>query len=118
MLRIVIKTQESDYVSYKIPENPNLWFEFITKENRILISLVEDIERDSLFDLFVYEPYKEFKYSDWSNVSILKEEFKREIIKNTQKLVHFIEVLNPQILKSKSIEELVLLLNKASSNFL
>jgi hypothetical protein len=115
LLTIVLKTQESNYVAYKIPEHPSIWLEFIVKEDELLVSVVDDIKRDSIFDLFINQPYKEFKYADWSNISISKEVFKKEIVSQVEKLVHFIEVLNPQILKSNSIDELMLLMKKVSA---
>ncbi|CAM5795901.1 hypothetical protein [Brevibacillus borstelensis] len=115
LLAIAIKAQESNYVAYKIPEHPSIWLEFKVKEDEFLVSIVDDIQRDSILDLFINQPYKEFQYIDWSNVSISKEVFKKEIVNQGEKLIHFIEVLNPQILKSNSINELLVLMNKVAS---
>jgi hypothetical protein len=115
LLTLVIKIENSDYVAYHIPETLNFWIEFISEGDTLIVSLVEDIVREALLDSFINQPYPEFKYVDWNNVRISKAQFKNEIISNTQKLIHFIEILNPQLLKSNSVQELVILFKEASN---
>lgn len=73
---------------------------------------MEDIDRETILDLFIYEPLKDFKYSSWNNVRIQSPCLSEEIKRNSRKFLDFIEVLNPQLLKSKHIRKLELLLQE------
>ncbi|ETT65623.1 hypothetical protein [Paenibacillus sp. FSL H8-457] len=75
------------------------------------MSLVEDVDRESIIDLFIDKPYKEFKYSQWNGSIIRTVSFVEEVIINANKLLNFISVLNPQLLNSENIQ---LLKNKVS----
>lgn len=71
LLTIAKKIKEHNYVAYRIPDSANLWLEFILHEKELSLSLVEDVDRESIIDLFIDKPYKEFKYSQW-NGSIIR----------------------------------------------
>ncbi|KGR88890.1 hypothetical protein ACTHQ8_14910 [Lysinibacillus odysseyi] len=98
------KIKEYNYVAYRIPDSANWWFEFIGQENQVCVSLVEDIERDLILDLFIYEPHKEFRYSSWKESLTDIDIFVKETLINAQKLLSFVSVLNPQLLKSENIK--------------
>lgn len=103
LLSIAIKLKEHNYVAYRIPDSANLWLEFILQGKELSVSLVEDVDRESIIDLFIYKPYKEFRYSQWTGSMISIGSFIEEIIINAVKLLDFISVLNPQLLKSENV---------------
>ncbi|MDQ0497192.1 hypothetical protein [Paenibacillus brasilensis] len=104
LLTIAKKIKAHNYVAYRIPDSANLWLEFILQDKELCVSLVEDVDRELLMDLFVYKPYNEFRYSHWKGSMVSAASFNEEIIINAQKLLNFISVLNPQLLKSKNIQ--------------
>ncbi|WP_236575800.1 hypothetical protein [Paenibacillus sp. USDA918EY] len=106
LLTIANKIKEHDYVAYRIPDSANLWLEFIVEGNELIVSLVEDVDRETIKDFFIHKPYKEFRYSYWKGSRVSQNSFVEEIIINTRKLLNFISVLNPQILKSRNIQVL------------
>jgi len=112
LLTIAKKIKEHNYVAYRIPDSANLWLEFIMQEKELSVSLVEDVDRESIIDLFIDKPYKEFKYSQWNGSKISTVSFVEEVIINANKLLNFISVLNPQLLSSENIQ---LLKNKVKS---
>jgi hypothetical protein len=69
----------------------------------LLVSLVEDTDREVILDLFITEPLEEFRYSTWSGVSINLESFVKEIIRNTHLFLDFISELNATLLKSENV---------------
>lgn len=111
LLTIAKKIKEHNYVAYRIPDSANLWLEFILHEKELSVSLVEDVDRESITDLFIDKPYKEFKYLQWNGSIISTVSFVEEVIINANKLLNFISVLNPQLLNSENIQ---LLKNKVS----
>ncbi|MEK4976667.1 hypothetical protein [Bacillus sp. FSL K6-6540] len=104
LLTIAKKIKEHNYVAYRIPDSANLWLEFILHEKELSVSLVEDVDRESIIDLFIDKPYKEFKYSQWNGSIIRTVSFVEEVIINANKLLNFISVLNPQLLNSENIQ--------------
>lgn len=110
LLTIAEKIKEHNYVAYRIPDSANLWLEFILEGKELCVSLVEDVDRELILDLFIYEPYEEFRYSHWKGSRISAVSFVEEILTNARKLINFISVLNPQLLKSENIQ---ILQNKA-----
>lgn len=98
------KIKEHNYVAYRIPDSANLWLEFILQGKELSVSLVEDVDRKSIIDLFIYKPYKEFTYSQWKGSIISTVSFVEEVIISSSKLLNFIAVLNPQLLNSENIQ--------------
>lgn len=93
----------NSYVAYRIPDSANLWLEFKAHGEELLVSLVEDTDREVVLDLFITEPLEEFKYSTWSGVSINLESFVEEILRNTRLFLDFISELNAKLLKSENV---------------
>lgn len=104
LLTIAKKIKEHNYVAYRIPDSANLWLEFILQGKELSVSLVEDVDRKSIIDLFIYKPYKEFTYSQWKGSIISTVSFVEEVIISSSKLLNFIAVLNPQLLNSENIQ--------------
>ncbi|WP_028543621.1 hypothetical protein [Paenibacillus taiwanensis] len=113
LLNIAEKIKTHHYIAYRIPDSSNLWLEFISQEIELSVSLVEDMDRDSILDLYIYQPHKEFKYSHWKESKIRKTSFIDEVILNSQKLLNFISVLNPQLLECGTIQ----MINAKMNNF-
>ncbi len=91
------------YVAYRIPDSANLWLEFKAHGEELLVSLVEDTDREVILDLFITEPLEEFKYSTWSGVSIDLKSVVKEIIRNTHLFLDFISEVNTKLLKSENV---------------
>ncbi|MGG4095916.1 hypothetical protein [Paenibacillus lautus] len=53
LLTIAKKIKEHNYVAYRIPDSANLWLEFILQGKELSVSLVEDVDRQSIIDLFI-----------------------------------------------------------------
>ncbi|MED1919774.1 hypothetical protein P4V64_31340 [Bacillus thuringiensis] len=115
LLTITLKLQKTDYLAYKIPESSCEWLEFKATNDELRVSLVESHEGGSIPELFITEPSKEFKSSTWGEVQVSKQQINQEILSKARKLMCFIEVLNPQIVNSKSIKELTSLIDKLSA---
>ncbi|GEC90798.1 hypothetical protein [Brevibacillus brevis] len=116
LLTIALKLQKKDYLAYKIPESSCDWLEFKATNDELRVSLVESFEGGSILELFIAEPSKEFNNSAWSEVLVSKQQVIHEVLSKARKLKCFIEVLNPQILNSKTIKELTSLIDKLSSH--
>lgn len=106
LLTIAQKIRMDKYVAYRIPDSANLWLEFIRQGDELQVSLIEDIDRDVILDLFITEPLEEFRYSTWKGIFVSEVNFSEEIIANTHRLLNFVAELNPDILKSKSVQVL------------
>ncbi|MED4781958.1 hypothetical protein [Brevibacillus choshinensis] len=107
LLLIITKIRETGYLAYRLPETRNLWLEFVIKEKTILVSLVEDVDRRELTNLFSLKPLQEFKYGNWSKVEIPILGFKKEVISKTNEFLTQIKELNPEFLRSKTITQLI-----------
>ncbi|MGJ0443806.1 hypothetical protein [Paenibacillus polysaccharolyticus] len=103
LLTVAQMVSVNPYVAYRIPDSAHLWLEFKAHGEELLVSLVEDTDREVVLDLFITEPLEEFKYSTWSGVSINLESFVKEIIRNTHLFLDFISELNAKLLKSENV---------------
>ncbi|MCP1187462.1 hypothetical protein [Paenibacillus sp. 1781tsa1] len=104
LLTIVQKIRIHQYVAYRIPDSANLWLEFKQQGVELQVSLVEDIDREVILDLFITEPNEEFRYSNWNGVNVSSASFTEEIMKNAHQFLDFVTELNPDILQSTSIQ--------------
>ncbi|WP_145324927.1 hypothetical protein [Paenibacillus xylanexedens] len=104
LLTIVQKIRTHQYVAYRIPDSANFWLEFKQQGVELQVSLVEDINREVILDLFITEPLEEFRYSTWKDVIVGSASFTDEIMKNTHQFLDFVTELNPDILQSTSIQ--------------
>ncbi|MEK4363085.1 hypothetical protein MKX68_11530 [Paenibacillus sp. FSL M8-0212] len=104
LLTIVQKIRIHQYVAYRIPDSANLWLEFKQQGVELQVSLVEDVDREVILDLFITERLEEFRYSTWNDVNVSVASFTDEIMKNAHKFLDFVTELNPDILQSTSIQ--------------
>ncbi|WP_426333781.1 hypothetical protein ACN9MH_29000 [Paenibacillus silvae] len=103
LLTVAQMVKVNDYVAYRIPDSANLWLEFRAHGEELQVSLVEDTDREVILDLFITEPFEEFRYSTWSGVTIDLHTFVEEIIRNTHHFQDFISNLNAKLLKSENV---------------
>lgn len=107
LLTIAQKIKTHNYIAYRIPDSANLWLEFILNGKELSVSLAEDMDRESIVDLFIYQPHKEFKYPHWKESKINVVSFVEEVIINSRKMLNFISVLNPQLLECRRMRILI-----------
>ncbi|WFA84206.1 hypothetical protein [Paenibacillus amylolyticus] len=104
LLTIVQKIRIHQYVAYRIPDSANLWLEFKQQGVELQVSLVEDINREVILDLFITEPLEEFRYSTWKDINVSSASFTDEIMSNAHQFLDFVTELNPDLLQSTSIQ--------------
>ncbi|MFS0860011.1 hypothetical protein [Paenibacillus taichungensis] len=104
LITIAKMVKVHNYVAYRIPDSANLWLEFKSQEKELEVSLVEDTDREVILDLFITEPFKEFRYSTWKGANVSMNSFTKEIVSNAREFINFLAVLNSKIMESKNIQ--------------
>ncbi|MCK4261366.1 MAG: hypothetical protein KAX49_20515 [Halanaerobiales bacterium] len=113
--KVIHKLTESKYVALSLIENNSTWIEFRVDNTYLKVSMISMKFYEDNIPLIITEPNKHIEYLEWKNIKITREEFVNEVISKTDLFIQFIEQINPSLLESFSIKELIKLLKKSKS---
>lgn len=99
------------YVAFQEPETFNRWLEFKLEGDNVIIDIAID-KTENNDKSFITEPYNEFRYVEPTNFSVKFSQFKNEVISTANRFITELESINPELLKTKMVAEL---LNKLKS---
>ena len=102
---------EKKYVAFQEPETFNRWLEFKLEGDNVIIDIAID-KTENNDKSFITEPYNEFRYVEPTNFSVKFSQFKNEVISTANRFITELESINPELLKTKMVAEL---LNKLKS---
>lgn len=96
----------SKYAAFKELETINRWLEFQLFDNHVVINTAID-KKEVNNKLFVSERFDGFDYVEPIDFSIEFTEFKSEVRNKASRFVAELENLNPELLKTKMVKELI-----------
>lgn len=95
-----------EYVAFHELETMNRWLEFKASEGEIQIRTAIDSSM-KIKDLLITTPYCDFDYIESWKYQIEFSKLRNEIVKSVNIFLHQLEVLNPDLLKTKMALELI-----------
>jgi len=104
--------ENSQYVIFYIPDS-HKWLEIVVQEDSFNIAEVELIEKDVEFLITNKRCSNLFKYNNKVDI-IGKKEFVNCILENTSEFINNISNINEQLIRSKTMQELIELYTKAN----
>lgn len=105
--RTAVLLNQHDYVGLKVMENATDWIIFEKSGATLSVSYVEKSLDSRIEDFTTVEKINEVDTCMWSGVEIEEEQFRREIIRVTEQFIEQIRTLNPVLITSPSIKELL-----------
>lgn len=100
--------EKQPYIALKYIENSSTWLEFLVNEKgSLVVSLLEVEPCLGSRSVFTDKPFDAWTYGAWNNVEISMDEFTHEVISKTKNLINSVNNINPALLKSKGIQNLI-----------
>ncbi|MRX73033.1 hypothetical protein GJU40_12865 [Bacillus lacus] len=110
--KVVLTLNTNDYVAFPIMETDDYWIELICKEDLISVKKVKDNHhKRTLYEFIITKPFEEFS-DEWKTTDIKRLEFINEVKLKTKQFIKDVATINKNLLKSQSLNELVLINQK------
>jgi hypothetical protein len=105
LLRAYLKLESSGYAAVSDIESYNTWIEFKVHSQKLIASIIEAEKADGMLEILT-EPFEDYIYGEWRNISIKLMNFKNELVEKASRYLDEVAIINQKLLESRRIQNL------------